>query len=98
MKYIYKWNADTNMYDVRLATKEEQILIDNAVKMLDECRKLHNSIVKDANELYHGNLDRYIDDEAYYTVQNLHKDLDKVNDMTKGLIELVTGKYYFFLW
>lgn len=38
MKYIYTWNQDTNMYDIRLATKDEQILIDNATKLLAEYR------------------------------------------------------------
>ena len=98
MKYIYTWNQDTNMYDIRLATKDEQILIDNATKLLAECKQIHNQIINDANELYHGDLDRFIDDEAYYCVQDLHNKLDLVSKLSKGLIDLNYGKYYFMLW
>lgn len=83
MKYIYTWNQDTNMYDIRFATKDEQILIDNATKLLAECRQIHNQI---------------INDEAYYCVQDLHNKLNLVGKLSKDLIDLNYGKYYFMLW
>lgn len=86
------------MYDVRLATKDEQILIDNAIKLLAECREIHNQIINDANTQYNGDLDRFIDDEAYYCVLDLHSKLDLVGKLSKGLIDLTYGKYYFMLW
>ena len=98
MRYIYTWHEDTQMYSIRVATEEEENRISEALKLFKQCKSLHNSIINDAYHYYNGDLDRFIDDEAYYTVQNLHRDLNKVNDMTKGLIELATGKYYFFLW
>ena len=45
MKYIYTWNQNTNMYDIRFATKDDQILIDNATKLLAECKQIHNQII-----------------------------------------------------
>ena len=98
MKYIYTWNQDTNMYDIKLATKDDQILINEATKLLAECKQIHNQIINEANELYHGDLDRFIDDEAYYCVQDLHNKLDLVGKLSKGLIDLNYGKYYFILW
>ena len=98
MRYIYTWNPSTEMYSVRIATNEEESKINEALKLFKQCKILHNSIINDAYHYYNGDLDRFIDDEAYFTVQYLHKDLDRVNDMTKGLIELATGKYYFFNW
>ena len=98
VRYIYTWHEDTWMYSIRVATEEEKNRIDEALKLFEHCKRLHDSIIHDADSLYNGDIDRFIDDEAYYIVQNLHKDLDRVNDMTKGLIELATGKYYFFFW
>lgn len=98
MRYIYTWNSSTEMYSVRIATNEEESKINEALKLFEQCKRLHDSIINDAYHYYNGDLDRFIDDEAYFTVQYLHKDLDRVNDMTKGLIELATGKYYFFTW
>ena len=98
MKYIYTWNADTNMYDIRLATKDDQILINEATKLLAECKQIHNQSINDANTQYNGDLDRFIDDEAYYCVQDLHNKLDLVGKLSKGLIDLNYGKYYFMLW
>ena len=98
MRYIYTWHEDTQMYNIRVATEEEENKISEALKLFRQCKSIHDSIINDADSLYNGDIERFIDDEAYYTVQHLHKDLDKVNDMTKGLIKLATGKYYFFLW
>lgn len=86
------------MYDIRLATKDDQILINEATKLLAECKQIHNQIISDANTQYNGDLDRFIDDEAYYCVQDLHNKLDLVGKLSKGLIDLNYGKYYFMLW
>lgn len=98
MRYIYTWHEDTQMYSIRVATEEEENRINKALKLFKQCKSLHDSIINDANSLYNGDIERFIDDAAYYTVQFLHKDLDRVNDMTKGLIELDTNKYYFLMW
>ena len=97
MKYIYTWNQDTNMYDIRLATKDEQILINEATKLLAECKQIHRQIINDANTQYNDDLDRFIDDEAYFCVQDLHNKLNLVGKLSKGLIDLNYGKYYFML-
>ena len=57
MKYIYTWNQGTNMYDIRLATKDDQILINKATKLLAECKQIYNQIINEANALYNGDLD-----------------------------------------
>ena len=98
MRYIYTWHEDTQMYSIRVATKQEESRINDALKLFNQCKTVHNSVIADAEQYYNGDIERFIDDEAYYTVQNLHKDLNIVNEMTKGLIELATGKYYFCLW
>jgi len=98
MRYIYTWHEDIQMYSIRIATNEEENRISEALKLFKQCKSLHDSIINNADSLYNGDIERFIDDEAYYTVQNLHKDLNKVNDMTKGLIKLATDKYYFILW
>lgn len=98
MKYIYTWNESTQMYTIRIATKEEESNIQVALQLFKECKQTYNSIICDAYREYNGDIDRFIDDEAYYVVQNLHKNLDKVNELTKGLINLNTENYYFYLW
>lgn len=98
MKYIYSWNETTNMYCIRFATKNEYDTIKSAIDLFEHCKQIHNSIIYDAYQSYNGDIERFIDDEAYYVVQELHKNLQKVESMTKGLINLDTGKYYFYLW
>ena len=98
MKYIYIWHEDTQMYSIRVATEQEENRIKTAITLLKQCKTVHDSIIHDADTLYHGDIDRFIDDEAWYTVQQLHHDLSLVDELTKGLIELDTGKYYFPLW
>ena len=98
MKYIYTWNHNTNMYDVRFATKDEQILINDATKLLAKCKQIHNQIIDDANTQYNGDLDRFIDAAAYYCVQDLHNKLNLVGKLSKDLINLNCCKYYFMLW
>ena len=98
MKYIYTWNEDILMYSIRVATEYEEERIKNAVKMLKHCKTVHDSILHDADVYYHGDIDRFIDDEAWYTVQELHHDLAHIDILTNGLINLDTGKYYFPLW
>ena len=98
MKYIYTWNENTSMYSVRVATKEEQKKINQAINLLNQCKQDYKSIIDDAYRYYKGDIDRFIDDEAYYYVQNLNKNLEKVNELTKGLIQFATGNYYFYLW
>lgn len=98
MKYIYTWNETISMYSVRFATKEEQEKINKAVNLLSQCKQCYKSIINDAYKYYKGNIDRFIDDEAYYTVQDLHKNLKKVDELTKGLVQFATDDYYFPLW
>ena len=98
MKYIYTWHEDTQMYSIRVATEQEENRINTALSLLKQCREVYNSIIRDANREYNGNLDLFIDNEAYYCVQELHHSLDLVNELSKGLIELNTGKYYFLMW
>ena len=98
MKYIYTWNDTTGMYSVRVATNEEENNIKTAIKIFNQCKQTYRSIISDSYKYYKGDIDRFIDDEAWYVVQQLHKDLDKVDELTKGLINLSTGKYRFFLW
>lgn len=98
MKYIYTWHEGTHMYSVRMATEQEENRISTAIRLLKKCKKVHQSIINDAYSHYNGDIDRFIDDEAYYVVKELHNDLDNINKLTEGLIELATDKYYFFNW
>lgn len=98
MRYIYIWHEDTQMYSIRVATKEEENRIREALKLFKQCKSLHDSIINDANSFYNGDIERFIDDEAYYTVKELHSDLDKVDELLRGLMSLATGRYRFYLW
>ena len=98
MKYIYIWNNTTMMYSVRFATNEEENNIKTAIEIFNQCKQTYSNIVSDSYKYCKGDVGRFIDDEAYCTVQQLHKDLDKVEELTKGLINLNTDKYRFFLW
>ena len=98
MKYIYTWHEDTQLYTVRVATEQEENRIKTAITLLKQCKTVHDSIIQDADTLYHGDIERFIDDEAYYVVKQLHHNLSLIDEFTKGLIKLDTGKYYFLFW
>ena len=98
MKYIYTWHEDTQMYSIRVATEQEENRINDALKLFKQCKVVYHSIINDANQYYNGDIDRFIDDEAYYVVKNLHNDLDTVNKLTEGLMTLATGNYCFYFW
>ena len=98
MKYIYIWDCNKQQYQVRFATHEEEENIKQAIKLFNDCKQTYRQIINDAWREYNGDIDRFIDDEAYYAVQELHKNLDKVNELTKGLINLNTTKYTFMCW
>lgn len=98
MKYIYTWHKDTKMYSIRVATKQEENRINIALELFNRCKTAYKSIIADANKYYNGDVDRFIDDEAYCAVQSLHNNLDTVNKLTKGLMTLDTNNYCFYLW
>lgn len=98
MRYIYTWHEDTQMYSIRVATEQEENRISTALELFNHCKTAYQSIIDDANQYYNGDVNRFIDDEAYYVVKELHKDLDTVNKLTEGLMTLATGNYCFYLW
>ena len=98
MKYIYAWNKDKNMYSVRMASKEEENKINDAIKLFEQCKREYYRIIDSANKEYSGDIDLFIDNEAYSTVQHLHQTLNQVEEMTKGLIKLDISKYCFLTW
>lgn len=98
MRYIYTWHKDTESYSIRVATKEEENRIREALKLFKQCKSLHDSIINDAAQYYNGDVERFIDDEAYCTMRKLHNDLDTVDELLKELMILDTSKYRFYLW
>jgi hypothetical protein len=86
------------MYSIRVATEQEENRISTALKLFNHCKTVYQSIIDDANQYYNGDVNRFIDDEAYYVVNELHKDLDTVNKLTEGLMTFATGNYCFYLY
>lgn len=93
---IKKWDEQSHHYTVmRYATSEEEAIINKALATAKKVKDWIKRAEQRAAELGLA-IDRYIDDEAYYTYNDLYKEASAIEEKARALIDLdVLGRLPF---